>query len=95
MNLLSYFDNSEDQATAGFRRIMVTEPVHPYISHWWPAGHLIGYEHGFTHEIVDFVEAIAAKRQPLPSFEDGLWVQRVLDSVERSAASKSTWTEIK
>lgn len=94
MNLLSYYDNSDDQAVAGFRRILVTEPVHPYISHWWPAGHLIGYEHGFTHEIVDFVEAIAAGRQPLPSFDDGLWVQRVLDSVERSAASKSTWMEI-
>ena len=33
-------------------------------------------------------------QDPTPSFADGLQVQRVLDAVERSAANKSTWTEI-
>ena len=31
---------------------------------------------------------------PLPSFADGLQVQRVLDAVERSAADRDSWTEI-
>ncbi|WP_231263487.1 Gfo/Idh/MocA family protein, partial [Nocardioides alpinus] len=53
MNLLHFFDGTEDAATAGFRRILVTEPEHPYMGAWWPAGHLIGYEHGFTHQVVD------------------------------------------
>jgi predicted dehydrogenase len=94
MNVLEFFDGSEPAGTAGFRRIVVTEPEHPYIDAWWPAGHGLGYEHGFTHQVVDLVTALAAGEQPAPSFADGLQVQRVLDAVERSAADRSTWTEI-
>jgi predicted dehydrogenase len=94
MNVLEFFDGTEPAATAGFRRILVTEPEHPYVAAWWPAGHGLGYEHGFTHQVVDLVTAIAAGENPTPSFRDGLQVQRVLDAVERSAADRSTWTEI-
>ncbi|GAB4079455.1 Gfo/Idh/MocA family oxidoreductase [Modestobacter muralis] len=94
MNVLHFFDGSEPAETAGFRRIVVTEPEHPYVSAWWPAGHGLGYEHGFTHQVVDLVTALAAGEQPTPSFADGLAVQRVLDAVERSAADRSTWTPI-
>ncbi|MGY1915933.1 Gfo/Idh/MocA family protein [Blastococcus sp. SYSU DS0973] len=94
MNVLQFFDGSEPAETAGFRRIIVTEPEHPYVGAWWPAGHGLGYEHGFTHQVVDLVTAIAAGQDPAPSFADGLQVQRVLDAVERSAASKSAWTDI-
>ncbi|MDD9206104.1 Gfo/Idh/MocA family oxidoreductase [Georgenia sp. 10Sc9-8] len=93
MNVLSLFDGTDDPRTAGFRRILVTEPDHPYIEHWWPAGHGLGYEHGFTHQVVDLCEAVAAGEQPRPSFEDGLAVQRVLDAVERSSADRSVMTE--
>ena len=58
------------------------------------AEHGLGYEHGFTHQVVDLVAALAAGEQPTPSFADGLQVQRVLDAVERSAADRSTWTSI-
>ncbi len=94
MNVLQFFDGAEPAATAGFRRIVVTEPEHPYVAAWWPAGHGLGYEHGFTHQVVDLVNALAAGEQLTPSFADGLQVQRVLDAVERSAADRSTWTEI-
>ncbi|MGY1704906.1 Gfo/Idh/MocA family protein [Geodermatophilus sp. SYSU D00697] len=94
MNVLEFFDGSEPAATAGFRRIIVTEPEHPYVSAWWPAGHGLGYEHGFTHQVVDLVTAIAKGEDPTPSFADGLQVQRVLDAVERSAAAESRWTEV-
>ncbi|WP_425956467.1 Gfo/Idh/MocA family protein [Xylanimonas sp. McL0601] len=94
MNLLHYFDASEDPATAGFRRIVVTEPGHPYGGHWWPAGHGLGYEHAFTHQVVDLVGDLAAGRQPEPSFADGLAVQRVLDAVERSAADQGCWVDL-
>src|SRR3954453_10297311 len=94
MNLLHLYDGSEPAETAGFRRIIVTEPEHPYVAAWWPAGHGLGYEHGFTHQVVDLVTALAAGDQPTPSFADGLQVQRVLDAVERSAADRSSWTEI-
>ena len=75
-------------------RIIATEPEHPYMANWWPTGHAIGYEHAFSHEVVDFVTAIAAGEDPEPSFADGLHIQRVLEAVERSAAADSAWTPI-
>lgn len=89
MNLLQFYDATEPAETAGFRRIVVTEPTHPYAGAWWPPGHGLGYEHGFTHQVVDLVRAIAAGEQPSPSFADGLAVQRVLAAVEASALDDS------
>jgi predicted dehydrogenase len=87
MNELSFYDATEDAGTAGFRRILATEPDHPYMDAWWPPGHLIGYEHTFVHEVRDFVVAIASGEPPSPSFADGLRVQRVLAAVQASARS--------
>jgi predicted dehydrogenase len=94
MNELSFHDHTEDADIAGFRRILVTESTHPYLSAWWPPGHGLGYEHSFTHEVYDFLVAIEAGRDPEPSFADGLQVQRVLAAVEQSAAAQSVWTAI-
>jgi predicted dehydrogenase len=94
MNLLHFYDDTEESTTAGFRRIVVTEPDHPYTGAWWPPGHGLGYEHGFTHQVVDLVEDLAAERQPTPSFADGLAVQRVLDAVERSSEKGSGWVTL-
>jgi predicted dehydrogenase len=94
MNVLHFFDGGELAEVAGFRRIVVTEPGHPYVGAWWPAGHGLGYEHGFTHQVVDLVTAIGKDEDPAPSFADGLQIQRVLDAVERSAATNSAFTEI-
>ncbi|NEM08663.1 Gfo/Idh/MocA family protein [Geodermatophilus normandii] len=94
MNVLEFFDGTDPAERAGFRRVIVTEPEHPYVAAWWPAGHGLGYEHGFTHQVVDLVTAIAKDEDPTPSFADGLQVQRVLDAVERSAAADSTWTPV-
>lgn len=94
MNVLHLLQNSDGAEVAGFRRILVTEPEHPYISAWWPPGHVLGYEHGFTHQAVDFVTAIAENTDPEPSFADGLNVQRVLAAVEESAAKDSVWSPV-
>jgi predicted dehydrogenase len=93
-NVLYFFDGTQPTEEQGFQRILVTEPEHPYVNAWWPAGHGLGYEHGFTHQVLDLVTAIAANRQPVPSFDDGLQVQRVLAAVEDSAARDSTWTAV-
>ena len=92
LNELAFYDATSPAGEQGFRTIIVTEPTHPYVSAWWPAGHMLGYEHAFSHQAKDFVEAIAARTQPSPSFADGLHVQRVLDAVERSARGGSAWT---
>jgi predicted dehydrogenase len=94
LNELRLFDAAEEPATQGFRRIQVTRADHPYAGAWWPDGHTIGYEHTFTHEVHDLVQAIADGRDPVPSFADGLQVQEVLDAVQRSAASGAGWTQV-
>lgn len=94
LNELEFLDATQPAAEQGFRRILVTEPDHPYLSAWWPPGHILGYEHGFTHQARDFVSAICAGQDPRPSFDDALQVQLVLDAVERSAAAGSGWTPL-
>jgi len=94
LNELQFYDRADDSAEAGFRRIGVTEPGHPYLSAWWPPGHVLGWEHTFTHEVRDLVTAIAAGTDPAPSFTDGLQVQRVLAAVEQSAAREASWTAV-
>ncbi len=91
LNELDFYDATLPATEQGFRTILVTEHDHPYLAPWWPAGHMLGYEHGFSHQVVDFVTAIAEGTQPRPSFADGLHVQRVLDAVERSSAAGSAW----
>jgi predicted dehydrogenase len=90
MNELSFYDGHEGPETAGFRRILATEPTHPYIDAWWPPGHGLGYEHTFTHQVRDFVTAIVAGEQPRPSFADGLQVQQVLAAVQSSGSAAGT-----
>ncbi len=87
MNELLYYDGSDNPEVAGFRRILVTEPGHPYLSGWWPPGHVLGWDHTFVHEIADLVAAIGNDTDPAPSFADGLAVQQVLDAVVISAES--------
>ncbi|MES5823279.1 Gfo/Idh/MocA family oxidoreductase [Streptomyces sp. RG80] len=94
LNELSFHDHREPTATAGFRRILVTEAEHPYLEAWWPPGHGLGYEHTFAHQARDLVEAIASGTDPMPSFADGLQVQRVLAAVEESAQKNSVYTPV-
>jgi predicted dehydrogenase len=90
LNELSFLDATQPAREQGFRRILVNEPEHPYLGAWWPQGHIIGWEHTFTHEIRDFLVAIGSETEPSPSFDDGLAVQRILAAVEESAAAKSS-----
>ncbi|MFG2595149.1 Gfo/Idh/MocA family protein [Streptomyces sp. NPDC048462] len=94
LNELSFHDHTEPATTAGFRRILVTEPEHPYLEAWWPPGHALGYEHTFIHQARDVVRTIAENGAPTPSFADGLQVQRVLAAVEESAAKNSVHTPV-
>ena len=92
MNFLQFYDQRDEAGSRGFHRIMVTEPEHPYVGNWWPTGHGLGYEHGFTHQVVDLVTALGNKTQPTPSFAEALGVQSVLAAVEDSATNNSTFT---
>jgi predicted dehydrogenase len=85
MNRLQFYDARDSGHTRGFREIIVTESNHPYIKNWWPAGHIIGYEHSFVHTIADFVNAVVTRKHIQPDFADGLKTQRVLDLIQRAA----------
>lgn len=75
------------------KNITVTGPNHPYSDNFWKPGHIIGYEHTFIAVLGDFLKALARKESRFPDFDDAVAVQRVLDAVERSAASRG-WEKL-
>ena len=87
LNELWFFDGAEEAREQGFRRILVTAAEHPYIGHWWPDGHIIGWEHTFVHQIAEFLASIRDDTVSTPSFDDGLRVQRVLAAIAESATA--------
>ena len=87
MNELRFYSNEDTGDTHGFRSILATESSHPYMSHWWPPGHIIGYEHPFIHAVSDFLEAVTGGTPISPNFKDGLKIMKVLEAGLASAAS--------
>jgi predicted dehydrogenase len=86
-----YFrDSSPGEQAQGFRSVLVSEADHPFWEHWWPHGHIIGWEHSFVHELNHFLTAIAEDANVAPhgaTFEDGYRAAEVCDAVVRSAES--------
>lgn len=94
LNSLQFYDRTAPSDRQGFTKILVTEAEHPYVAAWWPAGHMLGYEHGFSHQVKDLVEGIVSGTDPHGTFAEGLRVQRVLDAVETSSSRDSIWVSI-
>ena len=81
--------------TQGFRTVLVSEPEHPFWEHWWPQGHMIGWEHSFVHELHHVLTAIRTGGDIAPhgaTFEDGYRASEVADAVLRSAADGTRQT---
>jgi len=95
MNRLKYYNAEDPRDRQGFRDILVTERdgIHPYVGHWWPPGHPIGYEHTFVHAVADFVNACIDRKPVHPTFEDGLRNQQVLEAVQRSSKT-GKWVKL-
>ena len=94
MNRLRFFDLNDSTAVQGTHDIMVTGPGHSYVDHFWPPGHIIGYEHTFIATFADFLRAIAEGVQFHPNFEDALETQRLLSAVQDSNRSRN-WVSAK
>jgi len=92
MNELEVFwIDDQPKETQGFHQVIVTEGYHPWISNWWPHGHIIGWEHTFVHELTHFLDCIVNDKPVAPygaTFEDGYRAACVCDAVLESAASK-------
>jgi len=93
MNELQVYFTDDAEDVQGFRRVLATDPAHAYMDAWWPAGHTIGYEHTFTHEVHELLQAFAEDRQPVPNFVDGVKCQEVLEAVDRSIEQRR-WVQL-
>jgi predicted dehydrogenase len=94
MNTLEYYNTSDPPAQQGFRRIMATDSVHPFVAAWWPPGHVLGYEHAFVHAVYELMRKIGgAKDTIMPDFRDGAQCVAVLEAVIKSADER-TWVQV-
>jgi len=92
MNLLEFYDATLDRRTAGWRRIMATDgETHPYAAAYWPAAHLLGYEHTFINMAADICRVLGGGKPevPLPDFADAYETQRVLEAAMVAARERS------
>ena len=92
MNELDVFwVGDEPNTTQGFRNVLISEPQHPWWENWWPAGHMIGWEHTFIHEITHLLDCIVNNKEVGPvgaTFLDGYKAAVVCDAIVDSATSK-------
>ncbi len=87
MNRLHFYSGKDPATTSGYRDILVTQREHEYVNAWWPPGHIIGYEHGFVHAVVDFLQAIKDGGGMTPNFHDGVRITDVLEAALTSMDS--------
>jgi predicted dehydrogenase len=86
-----FWVGEEPKETQGFHNVLVTEGHHPWIDHWWPHGHIIGWEHTFVHELTHLLDCIVNDKDVAPygaTFEDGYRAAVVCDAISESAAAK-------
>lgn len=93
INELEYYNEDDEAGLKGFRTIQVTEGSHPYLYAWWPVGHVLGYEHTFVHEMLEFTKAIHENTDTCPSFVDGVKCSQVLEAVDQSIL-ESRWVQV-
>src|SRR2546426_7901529 len=89
LNELQVFRADGDRAR-GFKTVLVSETDHPFMSHWWPPGHIIGWGDTFVHELHHVLQAIADDTDIAPygaTFEDGYRASEVGDAIVRSGAT--------
>jgi predicted dehydrogenase len=83
-----YTGTTPGERAQGFRTVLVSEPDHPFWEHWWPQGHVIGWEHTFVHELHHLLTAIRDDTDVAPhgaTLEDGYRAAEVCDAMLRSS----------
>jgi predicted dehydrogenase len=86
---LQYFDHSDEGIVRGWRSVHVTDGDQPYMGNWWVPGLSIGYEHSFTHQVVDFFKSLSKDEIVSPTFRDALQTQKVCEAVIKSGKENS------
>ncbi|KJF16062.1 MULTISPECIES: Gfo/Idh/MocA family oxidoreductase [Acidithrix] len=90
LNRLYFYDALTDKGFGGFVDILVTEPHHPYMENWWAPGHIIGWEHTFVHEWIEFIGHFAGSKVTtnptmISSFDDGVLVAKTSEDIQKLA----------
>ncbi|WP_085524573.1 Gfo/Idh/MocA family protein [Tuberibacillus sp. Marseille-P3662] len=93
MNNLQVYLEDDERGLQGFRTINCTEEEHPFAGNYWPAAHIMGYEHTFINLMSELMNGIAKGDSPEPHFEDGVKNQAVLEAVETSAR-EGQWVDV-
>ncbi len=93
LHRIQYFDHRDEGQLRGWRSVHVTDGDHPYMKHWWVPGLQIGYEHTFTHQFADFLQALGESKQAAPTFRDALATDEVTDAVLKSATTRQ-WERV-
>jgi predicted dehydrogenase len=83
-----HWAEGEPAETRGFQTVLVTEASDPWLEHWWPPGHVLGWEHTFVHEIHHLLDCIVHDKEVGPfgaTFEDGYNACIVADAIVESS----------
>jgi predicted dehydrogenase len=95
-NELLFYSSEDSLAVQGFRKIIVTEAdEHEFIKYWWPAGHMLGWEHHHCNAIFHFVDCVANNKDVTvgATFLDGLRCQEVVEAALLSA-TQGRWVDV-
>lgn len=87
-----FLAESANASISGYTKVCATEPNHPFMDIWWPAGHVLGWEHGHINMLAHFMDCVANGKPVSPlaaTFEDGYRVALIIDAMKRSAQSGS------
>jgi len=85
--LVNMGNSTPGEHAQGFRTVLVSEAYHPYWQHWWPHGHMIGWEDNFVHELLHLLTCIREDKPIGPrgaTFEDGYRCAEICDAIVRS-----------
>lgn len=93
MNELEVYLQDDPPHIRGFRVVQASDSMHPFMSAWWPVGHIIGYEHTFINLVYTMLKAFDKGEEFKPNFEDGVRNQAVLEAVDISSQQKR-WVSI-
>jgi len=96
LNELKVYSKRDKDDRMGFKDILVTETVHPFVEYWWPHGHVLGWEHTHINQIYHFIDCIANDKKVDPlgaTFYDGLKCDEICEAILISA-EKEKWVTL-
>tara|TARA_A100001388_G_scaffold274073_1_gene257070 strand:- start:1153 stop:2283 length:1131 start_codon:yes stop_codon:yes gene_type:complete len=94
LNEIKLYTKSDDSSCNGFRTIL-SGPEHPFYSSFLPnGGHGLGFMDVKICELQGLLLAIENNTDTWPNFEDGLAIERVMDSIDVSSVNRQ-WIDIK